>query len=226
MWRKVLLLVLINIVFNCFIYAHAASVDESIKAIASSGDFIEIKEMDGMAIDLRYATSNNFLGKNIYGSFDKVFLHKIAAEKLMRAVKLLKAKYPEYKLVIFDALRPRSIQFLLWARVKGTEQEKYVANPKGGSIHNYGFAVDLTVLDGQGKELDMGTPYDDFSSLAQPALEADFLKKGKLNQSQIHNRQILRSIMAEAGFIQLPLEWWHFDALPKKEVKATYKIID
>lgn len=204
----------------------AATIEESLRYVTASKDYVEIPESAGIAIDLRYATANNFLGQNVYAVFNRVFLHRIAAEKLARAVENLKGTNPKYKLVIFDALRPRSIQHLLWNKVKGTTQEKYVANPKWGSSHNFGLALDLSILDEHGKELDMGTPYDDFTPLAEPRLEQKFLREGKLTIVQINNRRLLRKVMRDAGFVGLAVEWWHFDALPPAEVKMQYRIVE
>lgn len=206
--------------------AWAATVAESMRFVSSSPEYVEIGIADGVAVDLRYATTNNFTGLNLYGEFDRAFLHKIAAAKLLRAVERLGLIEPEYRLVIFDALRPRSVQWVLWENVVGTDQQKYVANPKGGSIHNFGFAVDLSILDGAGRELNMGTPFDDFTPLAQPRYEEKFLKEGRLTGAQVANRRLLRRVMEEAGFNALRLEWWHFNALPRSDVKAKYKIIE
>jgi zinc D-Ala-D-Ala dipeptidase len=206
--------------------SYAASISESLKSVQSSKEYIEIVPSPGLVIDLRYASRNNFMGRNLYGEFNRAHLHRISADKLGKAVQNLRATYPKYQLVIFDALRPRSVQYVLWDQVKGTDKETYVANPKGGSIHNYGFALDLSVLDENGKELDMGTPYDDFTPLSQPQLETKYLKAGRLSDEQLRNRRILRHAMEEAGFIQLPVEWWHYDALPKTEVRGRYKIVE
>ncbi len=206
--------------------AYAATVGESLQFVSRSADYVELKNSDAIALDLRYATANNFTGKNLYGVFNRAFLHKIAADKLAHAAANLKAAQPKYRLLILDALRPRSVQYLLWEKVRGTDQQKYVANPKGGSIHNFGFAVDITIVDASGKELDMGTAFDDFTPLAQPVLEEQFLKSGRLTQQQIQNRHLLRKVMEDAGFIQLPLEWWHFEALAKTEVKKNYFIVE
>ncbi len=194
--------------------------------LSLSGEFVEILPSKGMAIDLRYASLNNFTGQNLYGDFKKAYLHSIAAEKLTKAAAILQTLRPGHQMVIYDALRPRSAQQILWNHVKGTSKEQYVASPQGGSIHNFGFAVDLSLYDASGKELDMGTLFDEFTPMSQPRLEDQFLKEGKLSEAQIQNRHLLRKAMEEAGFIQLPIEWWHFDALPKSEVKANYKIIE
>jgi D-alanyl-D-alanine dipeptidase len=204
----------------------ATTVGESLQTVSTSINYIEVKSTDAIALELRYATTNNFTGQNLYGVFNHAYLQKSAAEKLIRAAANLKMVQPKYKLLIFDVLRPRSVQHLLWNKVKGTDQQKYVANPQTGSIHNYGFAVDLSIVDESGKELDMGTAFDDFTALAQPAQEEKFLESGKLTQQQLQNRRLLRKAMEDAGFIQLSLEWWHFDALPKAEVKKNYSIVE
>lgn len=199
---------------------------DSLNYVSHSSEYVEIRDSDRIAIDLRYATTNNFTGQNLYGSYNRAFLHRRAAEKLDRAAAALHVLHPDYRLLIFDALRPRSVQYRLWDRVKGTEQQKYVANPRGGSIHNYGFAVDLSIADDSGRELDMGTPFDDFTPLAQPRLEESFLAAGKLSEQQVQNRRLLRRVMEDAGFLQLPIEWWHFDALPKEEVRRQFPIVE
>jgi len=210
----------------CHGFATAANIEQSVAFIESSTDYVEIKPDHQLQTDLRYATTNNFVGENLYGDFNRAYLHRLAAKKLIAAKSILKASYPEYKLVIFDAMRPRSVQYQLWDKVKGTDKQGYVANPAGGSIHNYGFAVDISLADAQGNLLDMGTKFDDFTALAQPRQEAKFIKSGLLSEAQLANRKILRSVMEKAGFIQLSVEWWHFDALPKKVVKSTYQIIE
>jgi len=199
-------------------------------ALAAQGpaksDFVDISTIPGVRIELRYATTNNFLGVNVYGSFHTAYLHRRAAEMLRKAAEQLQKDKPGWSLLVFDALRPRSVQRIFWAKVKGTPQEMYVADPEAGSIHNYGFAVDLTLLDAQGKEVDMGTPFDSFDPLAQPQLEERFLIAGKLSGEQVANRKVLRAAMTKAGFIQLPVEWWHFDALTRVEIQGQYKIVE
>ncbi len=199
---------------------------ESLAKVESSSDFVEIKPSSQFLIDLRYASENNFVGKNMYGEFKKAYLHHQAFDKINLAVKKLQSLRKGYRLMIFDALRPRSVQFILWDKVKGTPNEQYVADPLKGSIHNYGLAVDLSIVDEQGKELDMGTPYDTFDRLAQPQLEDQFMKEGKLSQKQLENRKLLRRVMEDAGFIQLPHEWWHYDLYPRAEVKANFTIVE
>jgi D-alanyl-D-alanine dipeptidase len=162
----------------------------------------------------------------LYGNFKRAYLRKIAAVKLEKAVELLQSSHAGYRLIVFDALRPRSVQWKLWERVKGTPQQKYVADPKKGSNHNYGCAVDVGLLDEQGKLLDMGSPFDGFTPLSEPALEDQFLKQGRLNQKQMNNRLILRRAMEDAGFKQLSSEWWHYDAVDSKDIREKMQIVE
>lgn len=189
-------------------------------------EFVNLKSLPFVTVDLRYASTNNFMGKNVYGDFKETFLHQKAFVMLKKASEDLQKQNPGAKLIVFDALRPRSVQRVLFSFVKGTPEEKYVANPDKGSMHNYGFAVDLSILGADGKELDMGTPYDDFTDLSQPQLEEKFFKEGKLNPQQIANRKLLRKVMEDQGFKVLDHEWWHFDALPQTDVRSQYKIVE
>ncbi|MCJ7487022.1 MAG: M15 family metallopeptidase [Candidatus Aminicenantes bacterium] len=177
-------------------------------------------------VDLKYSTTDNFLGLDVYGALEKCFLQKEAARKLAAAQDLLTSLKPGWHLLIFDGARPRRIQVRMWEIVKDTPQREYVANPANGSIHNYGAAVDLTILKGDGHELDMGTPFDYFGDLAQPRLEEEFLKQGKLSEEQVGNRRLLRKVMNDAGFRPISVEWWHFDAFPREEVKKRFAIIE
>jgi D-alanyl-D-alanine dipeptidase len=205
---------------------NAEQVVRSLSFLNKAKDFVELHAGDGLRIDLRYAGTNNFVGHDMYGPFRQAFLHKIAAQKLSTAFRALRASHPGFGFVIFDALRPRSVQRVLWDHVKGTDGESYIANPDNGSLHNFGFAVDLSVTDKNGRELDMGAGYDDFRPISQPKMEAHFLEQGLLTQEQLQNRLILRGAMEAAGFIQLQHEWWHYDAMTKAEVREKFKIVE
>src|SRR5579859_1656590 len=220
--RKILCLLLAL----CAAPALAASPQDSLNFLLKSDDFREVTPADGVVIDLRYASTNNFVGQDMYGPFKRLFLHKRAADKLKAAIALLKHDHPGYKFVIFDGLRPRSVQYVLWGSVAGTPQEKYVADPKKGSLHNYGLAIDLSVVDEKGRELDMGTGFDNFTPLAESQLEKEKLASGELTAAQIENRMILRRPMEEAGFKVLPEEWWHFDALPADLVRKQFTLVE
>lgn len=188
--------------------------------------FKSLRSLPGVRIDLRYATDNNFLGRKVYGDGDLDFLHEEAFEKLVKATSVLKRHHSDIGFLILDALRPRKFQRVLFDVVKGTDQEIYVADPDKGSVHNYGFAVDLTLVGANGQELDMGTPFDDFTLKAQPRHEEEFLRSGDLSLTQIENRKILRGAMLEAGFFGIPHEWWHFNARPLSELKNHYLIVE
>jgi D-alanyl-D-alanine dipeptidase len=164
----------------------------------------DVSNLANVKLDFRYATSNNFLGKPVYGDFKQCYLQKIAADKFKIAAKSFEKLKPGWKLFVFDCLRPRSIQREMWALVKGTPKQKYVANPDTGSLHNFGFSVDLSLVDENGQEVDMGTPFDYFGPEAEPQKEAQFLKQGRLTQQEIDNRKLLRTIMVDSGFIPFP----------------------
>lgn len=202
------------------------SAQASLRFVLKSADFVELKDAADLKLDLRYASLNNFSGTNLYGPFNRAFLHKITAQKLSAAREHIRQAHPGYKFIIFDALRPRSVQKVLWDLVAGTEGEKYFANPEVGSLHSFGFAVDLSLLDETGSELDMGAGFDDFRDIAQPKFEDKFFNEGQLTVKHLANRRLLRGAMEFGEFIQLPNEWWHFDALPKNEVRGKYSIVE
>ncbi len=177
-------------------------------------------------VHLAYSTTNNFLHKDVYGDLTRCYLQPVVARMLASAQKKLIEKQPGYHLIVYDGVRPRSVQWKMWDIVKGTDGEGYVANPATGSIHNYGCAVDLSITDAQGYPLDMGTPFDFFGPEAQPRYEEKYLQSGRLTQMQLSNRLLLRNIMLEAGFQMIRNEWWHFNAFSNQEVKSRFKIIE
>lgn len=181
-----------------------------------------LSNIKGIALDIRYTTTNNITGDDLYGEYAGCYLHPTAANKLAKAQEILSRRRPGVQIVVLDALRPVEAQEVLWKLVAGTKHARYVADPDDGSVHSYGFAVDVTLRDPSG-ELDMGTAYDDFTPLAQPRNEALYRRNGQLSKQQLDNRLLLRSVMREAGFLPLKQEWWHFNALGSKTVKARYK---
>ncbi|HTC21182.1 MAG TPA: M15 family metallopeptidase [bacterium] len=189
-------------------------------------DYVDLSPLPNVIIDLKYATTDNFMGINLYGAFNRAFLHKDAALKFQRAAGALGEQRPGWSFIVFDALRPHSVQRVMWDRVKDTPQRNYIADAEIGSPHNFGMAIDLSLLDEQGKPVDMGTGFDAFVELSEPKGEEKFLKEGKLTRRQVDNRLILRKVMTEAGFIQLPHEWWHYNALPEPEIRKKYKIVE
>ncbi len=185
------------------------------------------REIPGVLVDLRYSSTNNFLGSDIYGCLARAFARPIMIGKLKKAAQLLEKEHPGFHLLIFDAARPLSCQYALWNALDFPESKKhiYVADPRKGSIHNYGCAVDLSIADVTGKEIDMGTAFDFFGELAQPRCEKRLLKSEKLTRKQFQNRQILRSCMTRAGFSITSSEWWHFNACSRKAAASRWKMI-
>lgn len=199
---------------------------QTLHQLSQDPDYSELSSFPGVVVDLKYAGDDNFMSKNVYREFNRAFLHRRAADMLRKASEILRRERPGHKLLVLDALRPRSVQRLLWAHVEGTDQEAYVANPDRGSMHNYGCAVDLTLIDEKGAWLDMGTGFDAFLPLSQPKLEEHYLATGELTRGQLENRLVLRRAMTGAGFHQLPHEWWHYDAFPGDEVRKNFRIIE
>jgi D-alanyl-D-alanine dipeptidase len=195
---------------------------------AAAADLVDVSKLHPLfTLDVRYATDDNFFGKKVY-PVARCLLRSAPAEKLVRAQQWLEKNHPGLRMVLKDCYRPASIQFVLWDAVKGTSKSRYVANPnsKTGSIHSYGAAVDLTLADAEGKELDMGTEYDHLGELAEPRLEKQFLKEGKLTQTQVDNRLILRKAMRHAGWKTIPNEWWHFNDGTHAQVRERYEKLD
>lgn len=192
------------------------------ETIAGHADFRRLDTIQGIAVDLRYATPDNFVGRDLYSPLDCSFLHKDAAAALERAVAWLAARRPDYKFLVLDALRPQRVQEQLWQALQGTDLLGYIADPTRGSIHSFGMALDVTLVDAQGSELDMGTGFDDLSERSHPAKEALLLARGELSTQHIENRRWLRGAMFQAGFVGINSEWWHFDCGDRLKVRRDY----
>lgn len=165
-------------------------------------ELIEITKLDKtIKLDIRYATSNNFVGRPVY-SEARAFLQKPAAKALLRAHR--KFKKLGLGLVIFDAYRPWSVTKLFW-EITPPEKRKFVADPSIGSKHNRGCAVDLSLYNLKtGELLPMPSEYDEFTERASPNYQGG-------TEEERRNRDILIRIMQEEGFTVNPHEWWHFD---------------
>jgi D-alanyl-D-alanine dipeptidase len=162
-------------------------------------DLVDVRSIDStIRLDIRYATANNFTHTVLY-PVARAKLRRAAAESLGVVQKDLQSMGMSLK--VYDAYRPLSIQKKLWAIVPN---EDFVANPAKGSRHNRGAAVDLTIIDSLGHELQMPTEYDSFS----PRAAQDFMD---LPDVELRNRQLLKTVMTRHGFLPLRSEWWHFD---------------
>ena len=191
--------------------------------IAASPAFRHLSTIAGIEVDLRYASANNFVGRDLYSPYDCAWLHRDAAAALERVVAWLAEHAPGHTALVLDALRPQRVQQQLWDALAGTGLQMYLADPARGSIHSYGMALDITLLDPQGRELDMGTGFDDMTDLSHPALEEGFLAAGKLGEAQVANRRLLRAAMFGAGFLGIRTEWWHFDCGDRDLVRSTFR---
>jgi len=188
---------------------------------------VNILDIDNsIFVDLKYATTDNFTGMALYDDFDGAYLQPDVAQMLSEAHRYLKSLYPGLRLLVYDAVRPLSVQRTMWECVKNTPYRRYVAHPDRFSLHNYGAAVDLTIADSLGQPLDMGTPFDYFGRTAGITDEEELIRQGILNRQQVQNRQLLRQVMRHAGFRSISGEWWHFNACSLQEAKQRYKLIE
>ena len=220
------------IIFMIFLFFLGCSDTNSIVSLKTivKHDLVNIQELDStLLVELKYSTTDNFMKKDVYGDLETCYMRRIPAQMLVNANIILKKNHPDLRLLIYDGLRPRSIQWTLWntlSDVPESERTSFVADPKKGSIHNFGAAVDLTVAHKNGTPLDMGTHYDYFGDLAFPRLEDSLIVVGDLTQEHVDNRAILRDAMTQAGFSPITTEWWHFDSFPYKETKRKFSIIE
>jgi len=190
---------------------------------------IDIQTIDStILIDLRYSSLNNFMNEDVYGDLEKVFLQESVAIDLKKCNEYLKSIDSSLVLLVYDGVRPRSVQQKMWDVLDLPIQEKtkFVSNPKNGSIHNYGCAVDLTIARVNGDTLDMGAGYDDIRKIAYPRYELKFLESGELSSDQINNRRLLRKVMKKGGFYNIQTEWWHFNRYNRNTAKSLFKIIE
>lgn len=151
-----------------------------------------------IAMDMRYATTNNFLKQAVYGKA-RCLLRDPVARSIQRAQETLKAQGLGLKL--YDCYRPLSVQKSMW---KIFPDGRYVANPATGSRHNRGAAVDLTLVDAQGKDLEMPSDFDDFSERAHRDSET-------MTAAARKNVQILTDTLVAQGLTTIETEWWHYD---------------
>ncbi|AFY80082.1 M15 family metallopeptidase [Oscillatoria acuminata] len=165
-------------------------------------NLVDIQEINpDITLDIRYATANNFLNVQLY-SVPRCLLRTSVAQKLSLVQEQLQPMGLGLK--IFDCYRPLSVTRKMW---EALPDPRYVANPARGSRHNRGAAVDLTLIDAWGNELEMPTDFDDFSDRAA----RDYQGTDVSNQAR-QNSQLLERVMTQQGFISLITEWWHFDA--------------
>ena len=169
-------------------------------APAAKPPLVEVKTLiPDAVVDLRYATPDNFMKKQVYPSDARCLLLEPSAQKLKRAAETLRQQ--GFRLRLYDCYRPHAVQWELW---KVMPKPGFVANPKTGSNHNRGGAVDLSLVTLDGGDVEMPTPYDTFSRAAYQGYA------GGTEASRKH-REILRAAMTAEGFTINRMEWWHYD---------------
>jgi len=162
-------------------------------------ELVEIAPPDfDVDIALAYATPKNFTGKPVYREGARCWLRREAADALTRAIRF--AAGLELRFLIFDALRPSEAQWTLWNH---TPDPEFLADPRRGSPHSRGVAVDLTLVDITGRPLEMGTPFDAFTPRSHHG-------SGAVSLQAQRNRLILLGLMTQAGWDFYRNEWWHY----------------
>lgn len=160
----------------------------------------DIQALDSdIVIDLRYADEDNFMNRQVYPDNSKAFLRRETAVKLIRANEIFKED--GYTIKLWDAYRPLSVQRIMWEH---SPLPGYVAHPDTGSKHNRGSAVDITLVDKEGNELEMPTGFDDFTEKAARDY-ANHSPEAKKNMDY------MTRVMVNCGFKGIRTEWWHFD---------------
>ena len=207
---------------------------------------VDIQSLDaGIMVDLKYSTTDNFVGEDMYLDLETAYLESSFAERVVLAQQILKARYPEYTLLIYDAARPISVQRYMRSVVENTPFQDFVADGSRGGRHNYGVAVDLTIATLDGVPLDMGAGFDDFTEAAavKGTPDTDDLKtrtidvyrtyvkglasRGIISSDGARNRILLLEVMCEAGLVPYRREWWHFEEIISiGNTRNKYRLLD
>ena len=198
-YKPFMLLCFIFLIASCKAQTTIPVVEVKNSSIIHDTTFVNLKDYSiDFVYDMKYATTDNFLKRKVYDCAE-CFLRLKTVRALVEANQKFIKK--GYKIKIFDCYRPLDIQKKMWAIVPNPE---YVANPNKGSIHNRGGAVDITLVNADGIELDMGTPFDFFGKEASHNYT-------HLSQQVKENRLLLKKIMTEKNFNSFDSEWWHYN---------------
>mgnify|MGYP001978993442 CR=1 FL=1 len=212
------------------ILAQQLKISKLEKKMIDSG-LVNILDVDStIQVDVKYTTTDNFVGIDLYGDLNKIYFQPEIAQRLKKVQAAIKEVDSSLSLLIYDGTRPVSVQRKMWNAldtIPVNERVKFVSNPKNGSIHNYGCAVDLTLMNVDTKDtLDMGAGFDDPRKIAYPKFEKQFLESGELTHKQFNNRLLLREAMRKGGFWVLPTEWWHFNGYSRMDAKEKFSPIE
>lgn len=188
-----------RIILPLLLAALSFSCTSAQRAERGPSDIVDLRSIDPtFVLDIRYATEDNFTKTVLYPAA-AAKLRRVAAESLAAVQRELRTMGLGLK--IFDGYRPLAIQWKLWEIVPNPD---FVADPRKGSKHNRGAAVDLTLIDSLGNELEMPTGYDDFTERASHEYTA-------LSEQVLANRALLLEVMTKHGFLPIKSEWWHYD---------------
>lgn len=207
---------------------------------------VDIQSLDDeILIDLKYSSTDNFVGVDMYGELNEAYLEAEFASKVVRAQKILKQRHPQYTLLIYDAARPISVQCAMRCIVEGTPSEGFVADGTRGGRHNYGVAVDLTIATLDGTPLDMGAGFDDFTDAASVKGTPDnsdpttrtvevyrkyinsLCDQGLISRVAAQNRILLIEVMHEVGLYPYRREWWHYEEIISiTATREKYQLLD
>lgn len=229
---KSLILLIFSMILSLFCYSQTVENQTDFDALMKEYGLVDIEMLDDeILVELKYSTTDNFVGEDMYLDLERAYLEESFAERVVEAQRLLKSRYPEYTLLIYDAARPISVQRYMRSIVEGTPFQNFVADGSRGGRHNYGVAVDLTIAHADGTPLDMGAGFDDFSDAAAVKGTPDtddittrtidvyreyvnsLALSGVITFEAAHNRILLLEVMCEAGLVPYRREWWHFEEI-------------
>ena len=237
---------MIELLISILFATSAQQSPKNFDAMMQEYNLVDIRALDSeILVDLKYSTTDNFMGVDMYGELETADLEREFAQRVVRAKQLLQERHPEYTLLIYDAARPISVQRAMRRAVEGTEFESFVADGTRGGRHNYGVAVDLTIATLDGTPLDMGAGFDDFTEAASVKGTADnsdpntrtlkvyrdyinsLAARGIISREAAANRIMLVEVMYEAGLYPYRREWWHFEEIISiSATRSKYKLLD
>lgn len=199
-----------------------------LSVLFKSYGLVDLHTLDSsIKVKLKYADTSNFLKRDFYDGLTKAYFPCEVATRICNAQYFLKQYNSSFSLLILDAARPLHVQQMMWDSLRMPPDKKfnYLAPAYNVSLHNYGCAVDITIIDSTGKELDMGSEFDHFGKLSEPAYEWQFLKSGELSKEAWKNRKLLRKVMQSAKLNPITSEWWHFNFCSKEYAAAAFTLI-
>jgi D-alanyl-D-alanine dipeptidase len=233
---------------SCSFAAQAQTKNVDFDAKMHEYNLVDIKTLEGaedIVVMLKYSTTDNFVGKDMYGDLESAYFTPDFAKKVIKAQQILQKYNPDYTLLIYDAARPISVQRHMRSLVEGTALQDFVADGTKGGRHNYGVAVDLTIATNDGTPLDMGTEFDNFTDAASVkgtpdtsdastrtlSIYRDYVNslaaRGVISFEAAKNRILLLEVMLEAGLYPYRREWWHYeDIMSMESVRTKYKLLD